>query len=408
MRRRRRHGDGVVDGCACAADASRGRRASASCARSVHPVGRADLSRRDHNLERPDGDSDDQPRRRRCRGSRDQPHADTSRASHSRRSESRACDRIARVFTRSRTAGDRVNAKVAIAESAITLPRGRVSDYFELTKPRVVLMGLGTTLAGFYLGGRPGFDIPLALNLLAGTALAAGGTLALNEYVERDTDAMMDRTRNRPLPDLRMRPAEALTFGVIATVIGFIYLTLATNLLCTAVTAAITIIYLGVYTPLKRYTWMCNIVGAIPGALPPVAGWAAAHGGFSWEPMILFAIMFLWQLPHTMAVARLYRTDYERAGIHLLPQDNTRGGNASNPIVIAGSLGLIAVGIIPTMLGYAGIAYLVIASAMGVWMLAFGVTMVRSPGNSKAARRLLLASIVYLPVVLLVLVLDRV
>ena len=128
-------------------------------------------------------------------------------------------------FARSRTAGDRVNAKVAIAESALTLPRGRVSDYFELTKPRVVLMVLVTTLAGFYLGGRAGFDITLALNLLAGTALAAGGTLALNQYVERDTDAMMDRTRNRPLPDLRMRPAEALTFGVIATAGGLVYLT---------------------------------------------------------------------------------------------------------------------------------------------------------------------------------------
>jgi len=178
--------------------------------------------------------------------------------------------------------------------------------------------------------------------------------------------------------------------------------------LCAEVTAAVAIVYLGVYTPLKRYTWMCNIVGAIPGALPPVAGWAAARGGLTWEPPILFAIMFLWQLPHTLAVARLYRTDYARAGIHLLPQDNTRGGNASNPIVIAGSLGLIALGIIPTMLGYAGLPYMVIASAMGVWMLAFGVTMVRSPGNSKAARRLLLASLLYLPIVLLVLVLDRV
>ena len=172
-----------------------------------------------------------------------------------------------------------MSAKVAMAESALTLPRGRVSDYFELTKPRVVLMVLVTTLAGFYLGGRTGFDLTLALNLLAGTALAAGGTLALNQYVERDIDAIMDRTRRRPLPDLRMRPAEALTFGVIATAGGLVYLTLATNLLCAAVTAAITIVYLGVYTPLKRYTWMCNIVGAIPGALPPVAGWAAARGG---------------------------------------------------------------------------------------------------------------------------------
>ncbi|MGH7923048.1 MAG: heme o synthase [Candidatus Binatus sp.] len=301
-----------------------------------------------------------------------------------------------------------MNAKVATAESALTLPRGRLSDYFELTKPRVVLMVLVTTLAGFYLGGRTAFDVTLALNLLAGTALAAGGTLALNEYVERDTDAMMNRTRHRPLPDLRMRPAEALVFGAAATASGLVYLALATNLLCAAVTAAITIVYLGVYTPLKRYTWMCNVVGAIPGALPPVAGWAAARGSFVWEAAVLFAIMFLWQLPHTFAVARLYRTDYERAGIHLLPRDTARGGNPSNPIVIVASLGLIAVGIVPTMLGFAGIPYLVIASALGLWMLAFGVSMVRAPGNAKAARRLLLASLVYLPIVLLVLVLNRV
>jgi heme o synthase len=301
-----------------------------------------------------------------------------------------------------------VSAKVAIAESTITLPRGRVSDYFELTKPRVVLMVLVTTLAGFYLGGRAGFDLTLALNLLAGTALAAGGTLALNEYVERDSDAMMDRTRHRPLPDMRMRPAEALTFGVIAIAAGFVYLALATNLLCAAVTAAITIIYLGVYTPMKRYTWMCNIVGAIPGALPPMAGWAAARGGLGLEPMLLFAIMFLWQLPHTFAVARLYRSDYARAGIHLLPDDNARGGNSSNPIVIAGCLGLIALGVIPTLLNFAGIPYMVVASALGVGMLIFGLVMVRSPASSRSARRLLLASLVYLPIVLLVLVLDRI
>lgn len=300
-----------------------------------------------------------------------------------------------------------MSVKVATAESALTLPHGRVSDYFELTKPRVVLMVLVTTLAGFYLGGRAGFDLTLALNLLAGTALAAGGTLALNEYVERDTDAMMNRTRHRPLPDLRMRPAEALVFGVSATAAGMVYLALATNLLCAAVTSAIAITYLGVYTPLKRYTWMCNVVGAVPGALPPVAGWAAARAGLGWEPMILFAIMFLWQLPHTFAVARLYRTDYARAGIHLLPQDNSRGGNASNPVVIAASLGLVAVGIVPTLLGFAGIPYMVIASALGVGMLTFGFVMVRSPGNARAARRLLLASLVYLPIVLLVLVLDR-
>ena len=301
-----------------------------------------------------------------------------------------------------------MNVRVATAESALTLPHGRVADYFELTKPRVVLMVLVTTLAGFYLGGRAGFDVALALNLLAGTALAAGGTLALNQYVERDTDAMMNRTRHRPLPSMRMRPAEALVFGAVATTAGLVYLALAANLLCAAVTAAITIVYLGAYTPLKRYTWMCNVVGAIPGALPPVAGWAAARGSLSWEAGILFAIMFLWQLPHTFAVARLYRTDYARAGIHLLPQDSPRGGNASNPVVIAASLGLVAIGIVPVMLGFAGTPYAAIASALGLGMLGFGVAMVRSPGNARAARRLLLASLVYLPIVLLVLVLDRV
>src|SRR5271154_5888216 len=406
MRRGGRYRDGRVVRRARAADPSRGRRAAASRARAVPAAGRPGLSWRHHNLEQPHGDSDDQPRCDRRGGAGDQSRADAARISHSRRAESRLRDRVA--FASRRTAGDGMSAKVAIAESALTLPRGRLSDYYELTKPRVVLMVLVTTLAGFYLGGRTGFDLTLALNLLAGTALAAGGTLALNQYVERDTDAMMDRTRHRPLPEMRMRPAEALTFGVIATAGGLAYLVLATNILCAAVTAAITLIYLGAYTPLKRYTWMCNLVGAIPGALPPVAGWAAARGGLSWEPAVLFAIMFLWQLPHTFAVARLYRTDYARAGIHLLPQDNSRGGNASNPIVIAGSLGLVAVGIIPTLLGVTGIAYAVIASALGVWMLAVGVAMVRAPGSAKAARRLLLASIVYLPIVLLVLVLDRV
>lgn len=301
-----------------------------------------------------------------------------------------------------------MNIKVATAQYALTIPHGRVSDYFELTKARVVLMVLVTTLAGFYLGGRTGFDVTLALNLLVGTALAAGGTLALNQYVERDTDAMMKRTQHRPLPDMRMRPAEALAFGAGATIAGLVYLAVTTNLLCTAVIASVTVIYLGAYTPLKRYTWMCNLVGAIPGALPPVAGWAAARGSLALEPMVLFAIMFLWQLPHTFAVARLYRSDYARAGIWLLPKDTARGGNPSNPVVIGGCLGLVAIGIIPTLLGFTGLVYTVIAVALGVAMLMFGFAMVRAPGNLTAARRLLLASLVYLPIVLLVLVLDRV
>jgi protoheme IX farnesyltransferase len=153
---------------------------------------------------------------------------------------------------------------------------------------------------------------------------------------------------------------------------------------------------------------MCNVVGAIPGALPPVAGWAAARGSIALEPIILFAIMFLWQLPHTFAVARLFRSDYARAGIHLLPQDSSRGGNPSNPVVIGASIGLIAAGCVPTLLGFAGMIYLAIAVALGLGMFSYGCLMVTQPNNRQAARRLLFASLVYLPVVLLALVLDRV
>ncbi len=299
-----------------------------------------------------------------------------------------------------------MNSRAASVAAELALPRGGVSEYIELTKARIVLMVLVTTLAGFYLGGHSGFDLVLALNLMIGTALAAGGTLALNQYVERDTDAMMDRTRHRPLPDGRMRPSEALAFGGLATIAGYIYLLLTTNWLTALVTAVITIVYLCAYTPLKRMTWMCNVVGAIPGALPPVAGWAAARGSIALEPIILFAIMFLWQLPHTFAVARLFRTDYARAGIHLLPRDSSRGGNPSNPVVT--SIGLIAAGCVPTLLGFAGMIYLAIAVALGLGMFAYGSLMVTQPNNRQAARRLLFASLVYLPVVLLALVLDRV
>jgi heme o synthase len=301
-----------------------------------------------------------------------------------------------------------VSTPIATAEPLTSAARGGVTEYYELTKPRIVLMVLVTTLAGFYLGTSGAFDIALAINLMIGTALAAGGTLALNQYVERDIDARMERTKHRPLPSGRMRPAEASIFGVLATAVGIAYLAMTTNLLCAAVTAAVTVVYLLAYTPLKRITWMCNIVGAIPGALPPVAGWAAARGGLAVEPLMLFSLMFLWQLPHTFAVARLYRTDYARAGIHLLPDNTARGGNPSNPVVIVASLGLLALAVLPTLMGFAGVPYMVIAGALGIVMLVFGILMMRQPRNLAASRRVLLFSIVYLPIVLLVMVLDKV
>lgn len=300
-----------------------------------------------------------------------------------------------------------MNAKVAIIEAEGGAVRARISAFIELTKPRVVAMVLVTTLAGFYLGGTGGFDFLLAFNLIVGTALAAGGTLALNQYMERETDALMHRTQHRPLPDGRLRPIEALVFGCAASAVGFAYLIAATNLLCAAITAAITAIYLLAYTPLKRRSWLCDVIGAIPGALPPVAGWAAARGSVAAEPLVMFGIMFLWQLPHTFAVARLYREDYARAGIHLLPADRS-WGNPSDPVVIGASAGLLVLSILPWMMGTAGVVYGAIAAIGGAAMLLFGIAMVRAPGRAQAARRLLFASLIYLPIVLLMMVIDKI
>src|ERR1700730_12683140 len=236
-----------------------------------------------------------------------------------------------------------MNARPAIIETRLDAARSRVGEYLELTKPRVTAMVLVTTLAGYYLGAAGSFESIVALNLLIGTALASGGTLALNQYIERDTDAMMDRTRHRPIPDNRIQPGDGLWFGVLATAAGLGYLLLSVNWLSAAVTSAIAISYLFAYTPLKRVSWSCNIVGAIPGALPPVAGWAAARKGISLEPIVLFGIMFLWQLPHSLAIAKLYREDYKPARLWLIPlaSDNRY---PENLVIVSASVILVAVG----------------------------------------------------------------
>jgi protoheme IX farnesyltransferase len=276
-----------------------------------------------------------------------------------------------------------------------------------LTKPRVLLMVLITTLAGFYMGSGAGFDFLIALNALAGTAFAAGGTLALNQYFERDTDAMMDRTRNRPVPSGRLRPIEALIFGLVTTAAGWGYLWVAVNPLSAAVTATITVLYLGAYTPMKRVSWLCHAVGAVPGALPPVIGWAAARGSLAAEPFVLFGIMFLWQLPHSLSIARLYQKDYARAGIRLLPKDGAYG-NPANTLMLAASVMLVLIGMLPTVMGFAGEVYLFVAIALGAAMLFFGIRLALTPATASAARRVMMASLVYLPTVLLVMVLDKV
>ena len=295
----------------------------------------------------------------------------------------------------------------ALALATASGARKRVAAYFELTKPRVLAMVLLTTLVGFYLGSAERFDLWLALNTLFGTALAAGGTLALNQYFERRIDALMIRTQHRPLPEGRLSPPEALVFGLVATVAGCAWLWAAANLLCAAVTAAIALLYLFAYTPLKRVSWICHAVGAVPGALPPVAGWAAASGRLGLEPFILFLIMCLWQLPHSLSIARLYQNDYARAGISMLPLAGGRG-NPVDKLILLDCVALIVAGALPTLLGFAGWISLLVAGALGVMMLTFGLRLARNPNAAAAARRVMFASLLYLPIVFLVIVLDRV
>ncbi|MGE0683467.1 MAG: heme o synthase [Candidatus Binatia bacterium] len=283
--------------------------------------------------------------------------------------------------------------------------RRRTMDFFELTKPRVVTMVLITTFVGFYLGISGAPDYLCLLHTLIGTALAGGGTLALNQYIEREADAKMDRTKMRPLPDGRLHPGEALVFGVLITVGGLLYLALTVNPLSSVVTGAIVVSYLFAYTPLKMKTSLCSIVGAVPGALPPVIGWAAARNSIGLEAWVLFTIMFLWQMPHSLAIGWLYREDYARAGFRLLPVLDPQGKSTGRQIV-SNCLALLAVGLIPTLIGFTGAVYFFFALALGIMFLWYGVSLARSCSR-EAARRLLFASLVYLPVLLAVMAFDK-
>ena len=282
----------------------------------------------------------------------------------------------------------------------------RFADFFELAKPRIVLMVLVTAFVGFYVGSEKIPDYLRLLQMLFGTALAAGGTLALNQFVERDTDAMMQRTRRRPLPDGRVQPREALWFGALITMAGLVYLALAVNLQSAWVTALITLSYLLLYTPMKRKSSLCMLVGAVPGALPPVIGWVAARGDFKVDAWVLFAIMFLWQVPHTLAIARLYREDFAKAGIQFLPIIDPEGAS-TNRQIISHCAALLAVSLLPTLLGLVGAVYFTVAFVLGVGFLASGISLAMESTPS-GARRLLFASLIYLPVLLLVMALDRV
>ena len=280
-----------------------------------------------------------------------------------------------------------------------------ITDLLTLTKPRVVMMVLVTTLVGYYVGLPGAADWSRLLHLVVGTLLAAGGTLALNQYWEREVDARMERTRTRPLPDGRLQPLEALLFGGAITGAGIAYLAAFVTGLAALVTAATVGLYLFAYTPLKLRTALCTMVGAVPGALPPVTGWVAARDDLGVGAGILFGMLFLWQLPHTLAIARLYRDDYARAGVRVLPVVDA-GGSSTERQIVSGCFGLLAVSLLPTLVGLAGPVYFVGAFLLGAGFALLGLRQALGP-SPLAARRVLLASLLYLPAVLALLALDK-
>ena len=297
----------------------------------------------------------------------------------------------------------------SLAPQGVELGPSRVralGDFIALAKPRVVAMVLVTASVGFYLGTSGIPDYARLLWMLVGVALASGGTLALNQYLERDLDARMPRTAGRPLPTGRLQPVEALAFGVVAATAGLVTLALAVNPLSGLVTALTSASYLGLYTPLKRTTSLCTLVGAVPGALPPVTGWIAASGTLEPGALVLFAILFLWQVPHSLAIAQLYVDDYARAGFKMLPVVD-RDGYGTERQILTNSLALLAVGLLPTLVGFAGPRYFIVAFVLGSGFLTCGVWSVRAP-SPQSARRLLIASLLYLPLLLMSMAVDKV
>jgi len=300
----------------------------------------------------------------------------------------------------------RVNHNVtSVAIRPVSLSSS-LAAYFELTKPRVLAMILAATLAGFCMGSQRQLGLALALRTLLGTALAAGGTLALNQYLERHVDARMHRTRDRPLPSGRLSPIEGLIFGLGLAGGGIGYLCAAVNPLSAIIAGVISFLYLGVYTPMKRFSWLCHMIGGISGALPPVIGWAAVRGSLGVEPLVLFGIMLLWQLPHSLSIARLYQADYARAGLSLLPLERPKGNPVNITMLTATAL-LVGFATAPTWMGFAGWAYFAAAVLLGLLMLYHAILLVRADAIAAAARRVMLVSLVYLPVVLLAMVLDK-
>lgn len=277
--------------------------------------------------------------------------------------------------------------------------------FVSLTKPDVTFLVLLTTMAGFYLGSRGPVDLVLLAHTLFGTILVAMGTAALNHYSERDADARMRRTASRPLPQGTLRPVEALLFGAGLVLSGLVYLAFLASALASLLALATCVLYLGIYTPLKKRTTLASSIGAVPGALPPLIGWAAAHGSLSQGGWLLFGILFLWQFPHFMAIAWMYREDYGRAGILMLPVVDPAGTATFRQIIVGAAL-LVPVSLLPAVTGMAGVGYFFAAVVLGMALLHVCLWAARTRTNVRA-KWLMHATVAYIPLLLGLLILDR-
>ena len=282
--------------------------------------------------------------------------------------------------------------------------RSQVEDFYELTKPRLSFLSVVTAVVG-YLSADPTRDLTVLFSLLIGTSLAAGGAAVLNQWLEREADAKMVRTKDRAIPAGRINPQHAFIYGLGLSLAGCLLLYKGANLLAGSLTAATIASYVLLYTPLKRFTTWNTLIGAIPGALPPLIGWAAAEGRISTLGWILFAILFLWQMPHFFAIAWTHRHDYAQGGFVMLSNADSTGRKVALQAFLF-SVALIISTLLPVLLGYASWAYGTIAIVAGIYLIRPALAFLQEKQRTPAARKLFFASIFYLPALLMPLVLD--
>ena len=293
-------------------------------------------------------------------------------------------------------------------EASVPAPlavRGRLAAFVELTKPGIVRMVLITAGAGFVLAAGTAMDVVLLLHTLIGMGLVASGSCGLNQYMERDADARMNRTASRPIPSGRVSPLGAAVFSSVISLAGLVYLSLYVGPGTTWLTLLSLATYTLIYTPLKRVSWLATPVGAIPGALPILAGWTAGGGSLNAAGLALFGILFMWQMPHFYALEWIYRADYARGGFRLLTLNDTTGARTARHVIVF-ALALVAVSVTPSLLHLTGALYLGAALVLGALFLALGVALALQR-NDKRAMRLFLASVAYLPLLLLIMIVDR-